>query len=74
MLSDCIKCWNTPCSCGWDYRLSTLDYLLSMSAIFTKAIQFKMENPDVKFSTCSKKETEGDRRFMSFIRKEARGD
>ena len=20
MLSDCIKCWNTPCICGWDYR------------------------------------------------------
>jgi hypothetical protein len=19
-LSDCIKCWNTPCTCGWEYR------------------------------------------------------
>lgn len=19
-LSDCIKCWNTPCECGWEYR------------------------------------------------------
>ncbi len=19
-LSDCEKCWNTPCTCGWDYK------------------------------------------------------
>ncbi len=19
-LSDCIKCWSTPCTCGFDYR------------------------------------------------------
>jgi hypothetical protein len=19
-MSDCIKCWNTPCTCGWEYR------------------------------------------------------
>ena len=19
-LSDCEHCWNTPCTCGWDYR------------------------------------------------------
>lgn len=19
-MSDCAKCWDTPCSCGWDYR------------------------------------------------------
>lgn len=19
-LSDCEKCWNTPCTCGYDYR------------------------------------------------------
>lgn len=19
-MSDCIKCWETPCSCGWDYK------------------------------------------------------
>lgn len=19
-LSDCEKCWDTPCTCGWEYR------------------------------------------------------
>lgn len=19
-MSDCEKCWGTPCSCGWDYK------------------------------------------------------
>ena len=19
-MSDCEKCWDTPCGCGWDYR------------------------------------------------------
>ena len=19
-LSDCIRCWSTPCNCGWDYK------------------------------------------------------
>ena len=22
-LSDCAKCWNTPCSCGWEYRFQS---------------------------------------------------
>ena len=22
-MSDCEKCWNTPCDCGWKYREDT---------------------------------------------------
>jgi hypothetical protein len=22
-LSDCEKCWDTPCTCGWEYRNKT---------------------------------------------------
>ena len=21
--SECVKCWDTPCSCGWEYRHKT---------------------------------------------------
>lgn len=26
-LSDCVKCWDTPCRCGWNYRTWTKDAL-----------------------------------------------
>jgi hypothetical protein len=26
-LSDCEKCWDTPCTCGWDYREWTVGQL-----------------------------------------------
>lgn len=40
-LSDCIRCWDTPCSCGWreaemnasDYRAKAEDYLLRAKAV-----------------------------------------
>lgn len=25
MLTDCIKCWSTPCTCGYDYRNYSID-------------------------------------------------
>lgn len=25
-MSDCIKCWNTPCTCGYDYRDYKVEY------------------------------------------------
>jgi hypothetical protein len=27
-MSDCEKCWDTPCVCGWKYKDYTHDYLL----------------------------------------------
>lgn len=27
-LSDCPKCWDTPCSCGWEYRYRSNDKLV----------------------------------------------
>lgn len=26
-MSDCEKCWDTPCSCGWQYRTWTIQRL-----------------------------------------------
>jgi len=31
-LSDCDKCWETPCKCGWEYRNSPLEIRLKLSA------------------------------------------
>lgn len=27
MLSDCDKCWDTPCTCGWEYRDYGIEHL-----------------------------------------------
>jgi hypothetical protein len=26
-MSDCEKCWNTPCECGWEFRNMTSEQL-----------------------------------------------
>jgi len=31
-LSDCEKCWNTPCTCGWGYRNYTKEARLKLAA------------------------------------------
>jgi hypothetical protein len=32
-LSDCIKCWDTPCSCGYEYRNYTKKWRASQAAV-----------------------------------------
>jgi len=32
-LSDCIKCWDTPCSCGYDYRDWVKKYRIRQAAV-----------------------------------------
>jgi hypothetical protein len=32
-MSDCEKCWETPCSCGWDYRNWTFSARVSLAAV-----------------------------------------
>lgn len=31
-MSDCIKCWNTPCICGYEYRNYSKEGRLSIAA------------------------------------------
>lgn len=31
-MSDCLKCWNTPCTCGWDYRNYNKEARLKLAA------------------------------------------
>lgn len=32
-MSDCVKCWDTPCSCGYDFRYWTLESRLAQAAV-----------------------------------------
>jgi len=71
-LSDCIKCWDTPCECGWEYRGATIDYLQKRADMFNAIIQFKVDNPKAKFSEGwgNKPETEGDKKLMQYLRED----
>lgn len=40
-LSDCLKCWDTPCHCGYDYRNWPLKDLIDMKEMFEKLIKEK---------------------------------
>ena len=35
-LSDCSKCWSSPCSCGWYHKDSQKDYLSKHIAAITQ--------------------------------------
>ena len=37
-LSDCEKCWNTPCTCGWDYKNYGTEALTKMRDMFQQLI------------------------------------
>ena len=70
-LSDCIKCWDTPCTCGWEQRNSSIEYLENRICFLQLIIEFKKSNPNAKHSQWfSDPETEDDKRYMEFIRKE----
>ena len=45
-LSDCAKCWETPCSCGWDYIDWENDRLDKQVQLLTKIRELKVKNPD----------------------------
>lgn len=32
-MSDCPKCWDTPCSCGWEYRNMTEEARFKLAAV-----------------------------------------
>ncbi len=64
-LSDCIHCWNTPCSCGWDYRNYTIEYLEKQKVLIDYAIIFKKKNPNARHNWDGK--SDGDIAYLNFI-------
>lgn len=31
-ITDCPKCWDTPCTCGWEYRKYSKEKRLALAA------------------------------------------
>ena len=47
MLSDCAKCWDTPCECGYNYRNWSKDRLENFIKILEDVKTGKLRwNPD----------------------------
>ena len=44
-MNDCIKCWNTPCTCGWDYKDYSKEYFIKFinNILSEKDNEFKIE-------------------------------
>jgi hypothetical protein len=67
-MSDCPKCWDTPCTCGWDWRQKPLEDLIKQRDILLKAIEFKTKNPNAKFSNYGIPDTEDDISYMKEVK------
>jgi hypothetical protein len=68
-LSDCIKCWDSPCTCGWEYRDWSIKALTNHVKTFALIIAFKRQNPNAIFSNgFNQTETDDDKRLMEFIK------
>lgn len=71
-MSDCPKCWSTPCECGWDYRSANDGWLRKQIAMFSAIISYHAKNPQAKFSCpwkINKTETEDDIKIMEELKK-----
>lgn len=44
-LRDCERCWDFPCTCGWDYRNDSVENLKESIELLTKVLDFKLQNP-----------------------------
>jgi hypothetical protein len=67
-LSDCPKCWETPCVCGYDYRMYDMDRLIKMRDMFQKLIDDRQrENPTDLSKIIGKWPGEPDDGFEKFV-------
>lgn len=47
-MSDCVECWNAPCTCGHDYKDWPLEKLENFASMINKVIESK--KPSYKMS------------------------
>lgn len=40
-MSDCVKCWDTPCRCGYEYINYSKEQLIEMKDMFQRLIDDK---------------------------------
>jgi hypothetical protein len=49
-MSDCEKCWETPCCCGYDYRKYQKPYRIALAAVILgvpeREIERRLKVPD----------------------------
>lgn len=46
-LSDCVNCWDTPCTCGWNWLFWSDARLEEMVKTLNGVIQFKRRHPEL---------------------------
>lgn len=46
-MSDCPKCWDTPCTCGYEYRNASDEYVITMYKLFRRLL----DERDISLST-----------------------
>ncbi len=42
-MSDCEKCWDTPCTCGWDYKDWSITQLKEQIKMLQKVLKQKLK-------------------------------
>lgn len=45
-LSDCEKCWNTPCTCGYEYKKYSTSLLLTLKEVIDKELDDRKNQHD----------------------------
>ena len=46
-MSDCLKCWETPCRCGYDYRDWSSESIEDLRAVLLKVKMINDMYPDI---------------------------
>jgi CHASE3 domain sensor protein len=73
-MSDCIKCWNTPCQCGWEFRNVSIKGLEQYLNILQQVVTYRKNHPNAKFSSLiNEVETKDDKEFMDHMNNYLKG-